>query len=359
MSPTSATTTPTTTPTTPAGMAGAIRERFPLGAQWPTLDPFLFVAHHDDAYPEGTEDFGPHASLEGRQMGSDFAAKDGWNMYHGAVVPGFPQHPHRGFETITYVRRGLIDHADSLGAAARFGHGDTQWVTAGAGIVHSEMFPLLNGDAPNPTELFQIWLNLPAANKMAQPAFTMLWAEDTPVVDVTDDEGRTASVTVVVGELAGRAAAAAPAGSWAARDDAEVAIWHVRLGPGAGWAMPATEHVETERMVYVFEGDHVDLGGERLDAGTGALVDSDSPVGLVAGPAGVELLVMQGRPIGEPVAKYGPFVLNDRAGIEAAFADYRATGFGGWPWDVDGPVHGADPARFARHPDSRIDRPGR
>jgi redox-sensitive bicupin YhaK (pirin superfamily) len=248
MSPTSATTTPTTTPTTPAGMAGAIRERFPLGAQWPTLDPFLFVAHHDDAYPEGTEDFGPDASLEGRQMGSDFAAKDGWNMYHGAVVPGFPQHPHRGFETITYVRRGLIDHADSLGAAARFGHGDTQWVTAGAGIVHSEMFPLLNGDAPNPTELFQIWLNLPAANKMAPPAFTMLWAEDTPVVDVTDDEGRTASVTVVVGELAGRAAAAAPAGSWAARDDAEVAIWHVGWAGAAGDAQPQSDRAHGVRL---------------------------------------------------------------------------------------------------------------
>lgn len=338
---------------------GVIRERFPLGAQWPTIDPFLFVAHHDDAYPEGTEAFGPDASLEGRQLGSDFGGKDGWNMYHGAVVPGFPQHPHRGFETITYVRRGLIDHADSLGAAARFGHGDTQWVTAGAGIVHSEMFPLLNRDAPNPTELFQIWLNLPAADKMADPAFTMLWAEDTPVVDVTDAEGRTTSVTVVVGELAGRSAPPAPADSWAARDDTEVAIWHVRLSPGASWDLPATEHADTERVVYVFDGDHVDLDGERLDAGTGALVRSDAPVGLVGGPAGVELLVMQGRPIGEPVAKYGPFVLNDRAGIEAAFADYRATGFGGWPWDADDPVHGANPERFARHPSGRTERPGR
>ena len=93
---------------------------------------------------------GPDASLAGRSIGQDFEGKDGWRMYHGDVVPGFPQHPHRGFETVTIVRQGFIDHSDSLGATARFGAGDVQWLTAGRGIVHSEMFPLLDRDRREP-----------------------------------------------------------------------------------------------------------------------------------------------------------------------------------------------------------------
>src|SRR6478752_1391604 len=151
-----------------------------LGFQWETSNPFLFCVHHDDAYPKGNEEQGPVASLEGRDIGQDFAGKDGWRMYHGDTVPGFPQHPHRGFETVTLVRRGLIDHSDSLGATARFGGGDAQWLTAGRGIVHSEMFPLLDRKGPNPLELFQIWLNLPSQNKFVSPHFSMLWRDMIP-----------------------------------------------------------------------------------------------------------------------------------------------------------------------------------
>ena len=115
-----------------------------LGFQWPTVDPYLFCVHHLDHYPAGDERLAPHASLAGRQIGSDFEPKDGWRMYHGTTVPGFPEHPHRGFETITFARQGFIDHSDSMGAAARFGRGDVQWMTAGRGVVHSEMFPLLD-----------------------------------------------------------------------------------------------------------------------------------------------------------------------------------------------------------------------
>ena len=94
----------------------------PLDFPWETQDPFLFCVYHADAYPKGNSEFGPQESLEGRNMGNDFVLKDGWRMYHGTTVPGFPEHPHRGFETITVVRKGIVDHSDSLGGAGRYGH---------------------------------------------------------------------------------------------------------------------------------------------------------------------------------------------------------------------------------------------
>jgi redox-sensitive bicupin YhaK (pirin superfamily) len=275
-------------------------------------------------------------------------------MYHGSTVPGFPQHPHRGFETVTFVRQGFVDHSDSLGATARFGRGDVQWLTAGEGIVHSEMFPLLDQHGPNPCELFQIWLNLPAADKMVEPYFTMLWDEDIPRHIVTDDAGRTTEITVIAGELAGLRPPAPPPNSWASRSDADVAIWHLDAAPLAQSTLPPVTRPDTVRTLYVFEGS-VRAGEQELPASTGALLRPHEPLVIAGGDSGAEALVLQGRPIAEPVAQYGPFVMNDDAGIEQAFADYRETGFGGWPWPTDDPVHPREAGRFARHADGRVE----
>jgi redox-sensitive bicupin YhaK (pirin superfamily) len=335
-------------------MVDPVLQTVPLGFQWPTVDPFLFCVHHLDKYPAANAHMGPAASLEARDIGMDFSGADGWRMYHGSTVPGFPQHPHRGFETVTFVRQGFVDHSDSLGATARFGRGDVQWLTAGEGIVHSEMFPLLDQQGPNPCELFQIWLNLPAADKMVDPYFTMLWNEDIPRHVATDGAGRATEITVIAGELAGLRPPAPPPSSWASRADAELAIWHLAVAPLAEWTLPPVEHPETVRTLYVFEGS-LRIGERDLTAPMGSVLRADESVVLAAGDAGAEALVLQGRPIGEPVAQYGPFVMNDDAGIEKAFADYRATGFGGWPWPTDDPVHDRDAGRFARHADGRIE----
>ncbi|MGY6501991.1 MAG: pirin family protein [Acidimicrobiales bacterium] len=336
-------------------MTSPVLQTVPLGPQWPTVDPFLFCAHHDDAYPAGNEVMAPAVPIDDRDIGSDFSGKDGWSMYHGDSVPGFPGHPHRGFETVTYVRKGLIDHSDSLGAAARFGRGDVQWVTAGKGIVHSEMFPLVNDDRPNPLELFQIWLNLPAADKLVDPHFTMLWDHEVPRQEFTDEAGRRTEVTVIAGRLGDATPPSPPPESWAARADSDVAIWHLHLEPGATWTLPAATGADTNRVIYVFEGDTVRIADTEVGNDTGVVVRPDVDLELTAGADVVEILVLQGRPIGEPVAQYGPFVMNTRGEIEQAFRDYQSTQFGGWPWDDEAPTHGRDRGRFARHVDGRVE----
>jgi redox-sensitive bicupin YhaK (pirin superfamily) len=333
-----------------------ILEKRPLGFPWVTADPFLFCVHHDDAYPAGDERMAPPtSSLTGRDLGQDFEGKDGWRMYHGETVPGFPGHPHRGFETVTLVRRGTIDHSDSLGAAARFGSGDAQWLTAGAGIVHSEMFPLLRRDAPNPLELFQIWLNLPAEDKMVDPHFAMLWSDDIPTVTFTDGAKRSTDVTVVAGTLDGKRPPPPPPRSWAARADTHVAIWSIRMDPGATWTLPPAD-ASANRTLYFFKGKSMRVAGEDQQAHAAIVVTSDVPIDLEAGDSECELLLLQGRPIGEPVVQHGPFVMNRREEIQRAIHDYQRTRFGTWPWPSDAPVHAREEGRFAKHADGRIER---
>lgn len=333
-------------------MPELIRGAFPLDFAWRTADPFLFCVHHLDLYPAGNARLGPQGSLAGRDLGQDFEPRDGWRMYHGRTVPGFPQHPHRGFETVTFVRRGYVDHADSLGARARYGQGDVQWLTAGGGIVHAEMFPLLHADRPNPVELYQIWLNLPAADKMAEPHFAMLWAPSIPVVRQEDSEGRAAHITVVAGRLGDAAPPAPPPRSWASRPDADVAIWHIALEPRARWVLPPARP-GSNRTLYVVSGDRVSVAARWAQPKLGISLLPDAPALLECGDAPAELVLLQGRPIGEPVVNHGPFVMNSRAEIQQAFADYQRTRFGGWPWPQDDPVHGPEARRFARHPDGR------
>ena len=329
-----------------------------LGFPWETIDPFLFCAYHDDAYPKGNAQMGPAAPLTGRAIGQDFSRKDGWSMYHGEKVPGFPPHPHRGFETVTIVRKGLIDHSDSLGATARFGRGDVQWLTAGKGIVHAEMFPLLDENNDNPLELFQIWLNLPARSKMSNPHFTMFWSQDIPRVTVRDAEGGTTDIAVIAGRLQDSAAPLAPPpDSWAAQLEADVAIWTIRMAPGARWTLPAAAGAGTRRQLYFFKGQSVHIAGQAITSPSAIEIRADVAVELVNADVEGEFLLLQGKPIAEPVAQYGPFVMNTQAEIAQTMADYQRTQFGGWSFDSDAPVHGRDPARFARHPGGHEERP--
>jgi redox-sensitive bicupin YhaK (pirin superfamily) len=218
------------------------------------------------------------------------------------------------------------------------------------------MFPLRERHAGNRAELFQIWLNLPRASKMVDPHFTMLWSRSIPEHVLADANGRETSVVTVAGALAGRTPPAPPPDSWASRPDSDVAIWTITLAPGAHFTLPPAA-VDTRRTLYFFRGDRLRLAGEEQTSHAGLEVKADREVVLENGPAESEILMLQGRPIGEPVVQHGPFVMNTRPEILQAFADFQETEFGGWPWPSDGPVHPREQGRFAIHAGGRREQP--
>ena len=325
----------------------------PLGFTWETQDPFLFCAYHRDEYPEGNEKLGPHPSLlEGRNIGQDFTIKDGWRMYHGHTIPGFPHHPHRGFETITINKQGFVDHSDSLGASGRFGPGDVQWMTAGKGVQHSEMFPLLNEEKENTLEIFQVWLNLPKTSKMVDAHFKMLWADEIPVVKEEDINGKTTEVDVIAGVFNGKSALEPTPDSWAANPENEVAIWIIKMEANAEWVLPPAKS-NINRTLYFYNGRTLTIEESSVDVNHSIQIISNKEIRLLAGKKDAYILMLQGKPINEPVAKYGPFVMNTMDEIQQAMNDYQRTQFGGWFWPHHDQVHDKNKGRFAKHADGR------
>ncbi len=326
----------------------------PLGFPWQTKDPFIFCAYHKDNYPAGDEQMGvPKEKLKGRYIGQDFTLKDGYRMYHGSHVPGFPYHPHRGFETITINKEGYVDHSDSLGAAGRFGAGDVQWMTAGKGVQHSEMFPLIHKEKQNPLEIFQIWLNLPRASKFVDPHFKMLWNETIPTITHLDDNHKRTVVDVISGEFNNHKAPKPTPDSWAAKTSNEVLILTVKMEAKATWVLPAAVYMDSNRTLYFYKGSKIDIENKEIKENHLIQLASDEDIVVKNGDQEGYLLLLQGRPINEPIVKYGPFVMNTEEEIQEAYLDYKQTQFGGWPWSMREQVHERNIGRFALHADGR------
>lgn len=321
--------------------------------QWPMEDPYLFCAHHRDIYPAGNDQQGIDKSVSNRPLGSDFTLKDGYRMYHGQIVPGFPAHPHRGFETVTIALEGLIDHFDSLGAHGRYGNGDVQWLTTGKGCQHAEMFPLIYTDRDNVGELFQVWLNLPSKDKFADPSYKMLWSEDIPVIQ--EDDGKT-QIKIIAGNYKGTQALAPNPASWASDPVNHVGIFLVKLEPGAAVSFPAVS-ATLNRNLYYYQGTgQLDMEGTAIQPKSRVKLDGNQSITITNGSHPAWFIILEGEPIQEPVAQYGPFVMNTHEEIQAAFNDYRRTEFGGWPWDRSDPVHERDAGRLARYVDGTEER---
>ena len=324
----------------------AIKNVFPLGFPWKTQDPFLFCVYHRDLFPKGNKLQGPDRSLlDGRVIGQDFTIKDGWRMYHGQNVPGFPQHPHRGFETITVVPEGLVDHSDSMGATGRFGHGDVQWMTAGKGVLHSEMFPLVNEDKGNPLLLFQIWLNLPKRSKFVQPHYKMLWHEDIPSY-----YAERAEVKIIAGDFNEVKSLEPTPDSWAAAVKNQVAVWLIKLEENGSLELPTSDE-QTNRTIYLYQGSAVTIDDQVIQKEQGAELECTQETVLQNSGEEAHLLLLQGKPMNEPVVQQGPFVMNTQQEIYEAIQDYQRTQFGGWPWPKNEFVHPREKGRFALHSD--------
>jgi redox-sensitive bicupin YhaK (pirin superfamily) len=234
-------------------------------------------------------------------MGNDFTVKDGFRMYHGQTKPGFPAHPHRGFETITVVRKGLVDHADSAGGAGRYGNGDVQWMTAGKGLQHSEMFPLLKQDEENPFELFQIWINLPAVNKFVEPTFKMLWSEEQAKEEFIDSNGKKTNIEVVAGKI-NKNTPTPPPNSWAQNPDNHVAIWNIKIEANGEFKLPKAV-VGLNRNLYFYKGEELQIEDKKIDVYKGIKLESDQDVVIQNGNTEARLVLLQGKPIGERVVR--------------------------------------------------------
>ena len=221
------------------------------------------------------------------------------------------------------------------------------------------MFPLLHGDRPNDLELFQIWLNLPARDKLVAPYFTMFWDQDIPRLEQRDADGRAATITVIAGALDGLQPLPPPPNSWAARPEADVAIWSIALEAGASWTVPPARDASTVRTLHVFRGQ-----GARRWATASCRARPRSrctpirPCRFRPWTARPRSCCCRAVRSASRWRSHGPFVMNTRAELEQAFQDYRRTQFGGWPFPEHAPVHPRTRGRFARHADGRVEEAG-
>jgi redox-sensitive bicupin YhaK (pirin superfamily) len=255
-----------------------------------------------------------------RSLGSDQAARlDPFLMLDeffsdnpDDYLAGFPAHPHRGFETVTYMLDGRMEHKDHLGNTGDLGPGSVQWMTAGRGVIHSEMPRQSEGRMRG----FQLWINLPAREKMKPAAYRDIPASQIP--ELTFDGG---TIRVIAGQLNvdGQHVAGAVNGP-ADPLTTDPTYLDLRLDAGREFSLPVTAGYNA--MVYVFDGE-AEIGGKRVPKrAAGILADGDT-LEIQAGQAGARLLVLAGKPINEPVVQYGPFVMNTREEIEQAMRDYR------------------------------------
>lgn len=322
----------------------SVIKKTPLAFREEPGDPFIIRMYHLDKYPAGDNMAIPLEEIsEDRVIRNDFDLDRDFRLYHGEDIPGFPAHPHRGFETITFVIEGTIDHFDSQGASGRYSKGDVQWMTAGKGIQHSEMFPLLKEDDNNPLELFQIWLNLPREDKFVEPEYKMLWAEDIPVY-----RDQRLSLHLIAGSYGDLVAPEPTRNSWARKKDANLSIYYLEMEGDSKFFLNSVSP-SLNRNLYFIDGDSLEIDGKVYSGQLSFKLDGNKETVIVNRGGPSRLLLMEGEPIGEPMVNMGPFVMTNQEEILEAKKDFWRTEFGGWPWSSREPVNPKTSPRFAKY----------
>lgn len=320
-------------------------------------DPFITRTYHNDIYPRGNKSMEiPIPNLKDKNLGDDFDPNSNWRLYHGTNKPGFPVHPHKGFETITIVLKGYVDHFDSSGSKGRYGPGDVQWMTAGSGLQHSEIFSLLNEDKDNPLELFQIWLNLPPKDKFVDPFYNMLWVEDIPIVINEDEKGNKAKVNIISGSYKNKKSLAPNPNSWAKNEDNTIRILIIELDPNIEFTISKVSNT-LNRTLHYYEGESIQIDNTNIKAKSSIRLAGNEDIRIINCNKKSFLLLLEGEPINEPMVNHGPFVMNTMDEIKNAHIDYNKTQFGGWPWDSREPVNPKDVGRFVEYSNGKIERP--
>jgi len=331
--------------------SGPIIKVQPIGMHWDTEDPFVFVSHHRDDYPQGNaQQAPPLAEIGGRSLGRDYKEVFGFRMYHGKVVPGFPLHAHWGYETITLSEKGFIDHFDSLGNQGRYGYGDMQWISAGSLYVHNEMYPLAFSDKRNPNDITQIMLNLPLKDKGSEPDVKTIWSENIPV---HQSDGCT--VKIITGRFMEMESLPPNNISWASDKNNHVRILRIRLDPDAKISLPSIP-ADINRNLYLTEGNEIMINKESFESPKRFKLVSDE-VTIVNGKAESILWLLEGRPIKEKMSSFGPIILDTDKNVREALNVIRKEELSRWSWGLVDRTQPKDTGRFFRDRDGKEELP--
>jgi hypothetical protein len=322
-----------------------------INIHWSGDDPFTFVSHHHDQYPKGNQQLAPPLQLiSGRNLGRDYQERYGFRMYHGRVVPGFPMHAHWGYETVTIAEKGFVDHFDTEGNHGRYGNGDVQWTLASSRYEHCEMYPLLDQENDNPVHITQIMINLPLDGKNRPNHVNNVWSGSVPVF-----EEEWGTLTLYCGEYGGKSIYSPNPGSWAAPENM-VRIMKAVIRPGGELSLDrAADGID--RNVYFVSGSEADLDGTVVKPNLRFKMKRSTALRIRNGGAESEFWILEGRPIGEKQAAFGPVILKDLDEVRRSMDEIRIKEFQEWPWGVMDVTNPIEMGRELHREDGSVERP--